>query len=126
MTHTFNDLNLNFFKHPFTDDVVRRYDVDAIKSAVRHILLTERGEKLFKPDFGANLKRILFEPMTPMLRLTVKKKITEIIQRWEPRVIVVGVDMNMQPELNLLELTVTVQVKIDPSLLIQIPVKIKG
>jgi phage baseplate assembly protein W len=105
--HTYNDINLNFLKHPSTEDVVRKYDLDAIRTSVRNILNTKRGEKLFKPDFGADLYGLLFEPLSPPTRLMARRKVVEAIARWEPRVIVEDVQMNMdEPEFGTLIITV--------------------
>lgn len=57
-----------------------------IRDAIRIILLTERGERVMVPDFGAGLKRYLFEPNTVATRRLIEEEITQAIKRWEPRV----------------------------------------
>ena len=80
-------------RHPNTSDIVSRYDLDAIKTAVRNILNTNKGEKLFNPSFGADLHKYLFQLITPSLKLLIKRQIIEEIQRWEPRVRVDSVEI---------------------------------
>lgn len=57
-----------------------------IRDAIRIILLTERGERVMLPEFGAGLKRYLFEPNTLATRRLIEEEITQAIKRWEPRV----------------------------------------
>lgn len=85
-TYTYSDINLSLLKHPTTEDIVRRYDLEAIRASLKHILFTNKGEKLFNPDFGSGLQHLLFELMTPTTKALAKRRITEDIERWEPRV----------------------------------------
>ena len=39
---TYSDLNLNFTKNPATNDVARLTDVEAVKRAVRNLILTNQ------------------------------------------------------------------------------------
>jgi hypothetical protein len=93
--YTYTDINLSLLKSPSTLDIVKRYDVEAVKSSVRNILMTNSGEKLFKPDFGANLYNLLFELITPATKMLARRQIVEEIQKWEPRVDVTNVDISM-------------------------------
>ena len=45
----FVDLNPKFEKHPISGDIPTIKNEDAIKQAVKNIVLTVRGEKLFRP-----------------------------------------------------------------------------
>lgn len=92
-SYKYKDIHLSLLRHPSTSDIVGRYDIDAIKTALKHILLTNKGEKLFNPTFGADLRGLLFELITPSLKLLIKKKIIEEIVVWEPRVIVENVNI---------------------------------
>ena len=55
------DLDLLFRVHPVTGDVVTRTDVEAVKRSVRNIVLTNKYERPFKPNFGTSLRELLFE-----------------------------------------------------------------
>ena len=56
----YKDLNMSFTKNPATKDVARLFDVQAIKRAVKNIILTNKYERPFNPDFGCNLRGFLF------------------------------------------------------------------
>ena len=54
---------------PFQDDNVKNYFLkmnndgkQAIKSDLIHLLLTTPGDRLYLPEFGADLRRYIFEP----------------------------------------------------------------
>lgn len=110
----YKDLNLSLIRHPGTSDVVSKYDIEAIKTAVRNILNTNKGEKLFKPEFGADLKGLLFELITPSSRLLIKRRIIEEVQRWEPRVIVDNVSIEKSNELGGVIITLVFSLRKDP------------
>lgn len=82
----YSDINLSIIKNPNTDDIVLRYDLDAIRASIKAILLTMPGEKLFNPAFGCGLNRLLFELITPATEILAKKTISEQLLRYEPRI----------------------------------------
>ena len=80
------DLNLSFTKNPATKDVARIFDVQAIKRAVKNIILTNKYEKPFNSDFGCNLRGFLFENITEPLLVIIKDRVAMAIEKYEPRV----------------------------------------
>ena len=82
----YKDLNLNFTKNPATKDVARLFDVQAIKRAVKNIILTNKYERPFNSDFGCNLRGFLFENITEPLLVVIKDRISMAIEKFEPRV----------------------------------------
>jgi hypothetical protein len=59
---------------------------DNIRESVRVILLTEPGERVMLPEFGAGLRRFLFEPNVVSTHRAVEEAIVQALGRWEPRV----------------------------------------
>jgi len=82
----YSDLNLSFTKNPATKDVARLFDVQAIKRAVKNIILTNKYERPFNSDFGCNLRGFLFENITEPLLVVIKDRISMAIEKFEPRV----------------------------------------
>ena len=80
------DLNLSFTKNPATKDVTRIFDVQAIKRAVKNIILTNKYERAFNSDFGCNLRGFLFENITEPLLVIIKDRVAMAIEKYEPRV----------------------------------------
>ena len=57
-------------------------------SNIRNLLLTNRGERVGQPTFGADLLLTLFEPMSDELITRVEEKISESMADWMPHVTV--------------------------------------
>ena len=82
---SYSDLNLNFNKNPATKDVAKLKDVEAVKRAVRNLILTNRFERPFHPEIGSDVRSLLFENMTPVVEVLLKDRIRETIDVYEPR-----------------------------------------
>ena len=59
---------------------------EQIKTNIKSLILTNKGERLMEPDFGADLRKALFEPITSDLDTILETRITEAINRWMPYV----------------------------------------
>lgn len=53
---------------------------DAVKSNLTHLLLTKKGSRLYRPDFGTNIQDYLFEPMDDQTFDLLKNEIVSAIQ----------------------------------------------
>ena len=85
---TYTDLDLAFTRHPATHDLMKKTDVDAVKGAMRNILLTNIGQKSFDRFFGLGLQGALFELNDNLTQISIERKIKEVLARYEPRVVV--------------------------------------
>lgn len=79
------DLSLNFAAHPNTGDVGVLIDADAVKKAIRNLVLLRRGEKPFHPEIHSGIADLLFENSTPITMATVRSEIRDLIGKYEPR-----------------------------------------
>jgi len=103
----YSDLNLQFTPHPITGDVTRKTDTDAVRRAIRNIVLTNYYERPFKPGFGGNLIGLLFNLDTDRGLRKVSEQLSETIRTFEPRVRDVSVRVNNEGmNTNTLELTI--------------------
>lgn len=66
---------------------------DNIRESMRIVLMTEPGERLRRPAFGAGLGRFLFEPNTLATHALMVDRIKEALAAHEPRVRVQQVDV---------------------------------
>lgn len=57
-----------------------------IRESIRIILLTEPGERVMLPDFGAGVKRFLFQPNTVATRRLIEETIIQSLDQWEQRI----------------------------------------
>ncbi|HEY9109205.1 MAG TPA: GPW/gp25 family protein [Roseateles sp.] len=70
---------------------------DNVREAIRIVLMTEPGERLYLPSFGAGLGRFLFEPNVASTHTLIAERIQGALQAWEPRVRVESVDVAADP-----------------------------
>jgi len=92
-TIEFSDLNLDFHAHPVSGDLIPLTNAEAVKRSVRNIMFTGQNERLFNPKFGANLRQMLFQPITPATELQIKLYISDAIKYFEPRVKIVSLQV---------------------------------
>jgi uncharacterized protein len=53
-----------------------------VDQMIRQILLTDPGERVCLPTFGAGLRRLLFAPMNSSLGATTKLIVTQALNQW--------------------------------------------
>ena len=97
---TFKDLSITFKKHPVSDDLVVVKDKAAIIQAVTALLLTNKGERPFKPDLGCDIRRSLFEPLDYATSGLIRSQVVEVLGKYEPRIDVENVRVTPDEESN--------------------------
>ena len=106
-------INIDF---PFKDSPEGFYfnlnatDTDAIRADLLHLLLTNKGERLYLPDFGSDLKKYIFEPNDSITHEQIKDNLNETIKRYMPNLIINDISFKNDTieELIIVELTYTV------------------
>lgn len=61
------------------------YEED-IHQAIHIILGTVPGERMMRPDFGAGLQALVFEPLNTTTMTLVRQRVEEALITWEPRI----------------------------------------
>ena len=64
---------------------------DQVKSNIKNLILTKKGERLMQPDFGTNLYEVLFNPNTDELEQRIQNSIEDAIAFWMPYINVVEI-----------------------------------
>lgn len=80
----YTDFDINMKNHPQTNDVVLKYDLQAVTRSIRNLILTNHYERPFKPSLGANLRGLLFELDMAGTKV-VEQNIIDQINKFEPR-----------------------------------------
>lgn len=96
----YSDLDLTFTKHPVTNDVVLSVDDQAVIRAVRNLVLTNHYEKPFHPEIGSNVRKMLFEPVSPLTANYLQREIEDTIRNYEPRAKLKEVIVQIEPDQN--------------------------
>jgi len=107
---------------PFTGQFVvfnSTYTTDAQALAnLKNLLLTYKGERLFQPNFGTNLPKVLFEPNTQELKPVISDIISDAVDYWLPNINLVNIDVvTAEDDPNLPhELKITITFSVQPTL----------
>jgi phage baseplate assembly protein W len=103
----FSDLDLDFIAHPTTGDIVRKRGAEAVKRSVRNLILTNFYDRPFQPSIGSNAQRLLFENPNQLTANFLTDAIREVIARFEPRIVLLGLDVNFDYDNNGYNVTLT-------------------
>jgi phage baseplate assembly protein W len=102
----YSDLDLSFASHPITGDVVRRYDVSAVKQALKVLILTNYYERPFQPKLGSPVYGMLFENVDKITANSLKLRLESLINRYEPRIRTQQIDVIPRFDNNEFEVTI--------------------
>lgn len=80
------DIDLSFRANPFTKDIYLKTDEEAVKTALKHLILTKNFERPFHPEIGTQINSLLFENFSPAVKIAMERTISETIEKFEPRV----------------------------------------
>jgi phage baseplate assembly protein W len=108
---TYNDLPYDLVRDEF-NDVDLLEDLDSIRQSIRTIVLTKIGTRTRyqNPLFGSGVADLLFEKINVFTLSRVDEEISLAISNWEPRVSVLAVDVDINPDRN--ELTVQINFRV--------------
>lgn len=106
----FKDLNISFTRHPITSDVTVKSDVEAVKFAVKNLLLTRKFEVPFHPEIGSSIADHLFENYTMAMKNIVTQEISNLILNYEPRAEIVDVIFEGIPQENRISVSIVFRI----------------
>lgn len=104
----YSDFNVNFNVHPVKQDLTRLVNEDAVLRSIKNIVQTDHYERPFRPLFGANIKKYLFEQLTPITLQLIKSQIVSALANYEPRANIIDVVVSSSSsDNNSVEITIT-------------------
>ena len=115
----YRDLDL-FFSKKSDRDVNKVTDVEAVKRSVRNLLLLNTFEKPFHPEIASDMRGMLFENMTPLTSAVIARKVQDVIENFEPRARLTGVNATPNFDRNAYELSVYFYVVNAPTELVEV------
>ena len=115
----YRDLDL-FFSKKSNKDVNKVTDVEAVKRSVRNLILLNSYEKPFHPEIAGDVRALLFENMTPLTSAVIARKIQDVIENFEPRARLTGVQSIPNFDRNAYEVTVYFYVVNAPTELVEV------
>ena len=110
----YSDIPISFTAHPITGNVKKSINRDAVKNSVRNIILTNHGERFFKPKFGGNVTSKLFENASKFTEFNTARSIRIALANYEPRAEIIKVKVTANPDTNNLTVSLKFRVTNDP------------
>jgi uncharacterized protein len=77
-----NDLAFPFRIDAASGQAAQSSYQDHVDQMIRQILLTDPGERVCLPTFGAGLRRLLFAPITAQLQASAQIIVTQALNAW--------------------------------------------
>ena len=103
----YSDLDLTFNMHPGKKDLLISTGEIAVVRALKNLLLTNYYEKPFNPDYGSNIRKLLFENLSPITAGVLSKEVEFVINNYEPRVSLQEVSVQPLYDYNSYQVTIT-------------------
>ena len=105
------DLDLSLTLHPIRKDIVPLKDDAAIKNAVKNLILTNVYERPFQPHLAANLRSLLFEPASPITKISLQNLIIDVLRDYDPWISLNYVDIRDRSDINTWDVTINFKIK---------------
>lgn len=85
---------------------------DQIKSNLINLLLTYKGERVENPEFGADLPRLLFEPINDETYIKIQDQIITSVNTYIPEIILTNIEITPDTDNNSLYINISYQIKL--------------
>jgi uncharacterized protein len=73
------------------------HEDEDVREAIQVILGTAPGERPMRPEFGCGIHDYVFESVDAYLVGRLEQEVRRALDRWEPRIDVVSVDLSLEP-----------------------------
>ena len=84
--------------HPVKKDLVLSTNEQAIIRSVKNLVLTNHYERPFRSEVGSNVRKMLFEPLTPLTANYVEREIYDVLKIYEPRITGLKVNVDVSTD----------------------------
>ena len=76
--------------------------IESIKTNIKLLLKTHRGERVFQPNLGMDLRQLLFEQLTEEIIIQIENNIVDVFSTWLPFVELNDIDIEkIENQINL-------------------------
>ena len=100
--------------------------VESIKNNIRLLLQTNRGERMFQPNLGMDLRSLIFEPLTEDITIQIENNIVDVFSRWLPFVDLRNIQVDRKDDLNQVNINIDFNIKRAPNSLESVQVTFDG
>ena len=110
VSQSFKDISMSFETNPLNEDLIALKNTSAIARSIRNIVFTQPGEKFFNPEFGSRVSESLFEVVDEVSTIAIRDEIRSSIINYEPRVNLLDVLVNPNPDENEMDVSITYEI----------------
>tara|TARA_R110000824_G_scaffold169723_2_gene346860 strand:+ start:324 stop:734 length:411 start_codon:yes stop_codon:yes gene_type:complete len=93
--------------------VTANENLGSLRDGIIQLLMTRKGARVMRPNFGTDLRAAMFEPLDTQLVETLRAQITKAITVYEPRVILKSLHLVPDYEKNTLYIKLSMSSKDD-------------
>lgn len=101
----YKDIDLTFQNRP-SGDVYKKTEAAAVRQSIKNLVLTNRFEKPFNPNYGGGLNEFLFSLDQEFDELDIQERIYDVIKNYEPRAVTNRVIVDLAPDQNTVKVTI--------------------
>jgi len=87
----YSDIRKDLLVSPVSGDVALYKNEASVKESIKNLILTDRGERLMRPNIGSDIRSMLFDNMTPATIKLIEEKVRSTINTYEPRAEIINV-----------------------------------
>ena len=102
----YKDFDIIFDRHPVTRKLNTLTNNDAVKRSLKNIILTNKFERAYSPNFGSDIKSRLFEQFDTNIADDIANDIEFAVANHEPRVQLIDVLVREVPDQHGIEITI--------------------
>lgn len=88
-------------------------NLGSLRDGVRQLILTSRGARVMRPDYGTDIRKSVFDPLDSTMLNTLREQIVSTISKYEKRVIVKKLDIISDADNHKLEIRLLITTKDD-------------
>jgi len=100
--------------------------VESIKNNIKLLLQTHRGERVFQPGLGMNLRSLIFEPLTEDITIQIENNIVDVFGKWLPFVNLNNIVIERRDDLNQVNINIDFSIRRAPNSLESVQVTFEG
>lgn len=105
--------------------LTRQEDTRLIKNDILQLIMTAPGERVHRPSFGTPVRALVHELLNESSLDNIRHKIVEAMDQ-EPRVNLLDVILVLNPDESLLEITIVMSLKSDPTVKFDLATKLNA
>ena len=90
--------------------------IESIKNNIKLLLKTQRGERVFQPNLGLDIRRFLFEQITEDTQVQIENDIVDTFATWLPFVELREIDIDTsRQDINKINIKIVFNIKRAPN-----------